>query len=100
MAPKTVVWSEPANFELTEILEYYLNRIGNSTYSLKILSKTDHLIRLVKKNEFVGRLTRKGITRIIVLDVFLIFYEIHKNQVEILSFWDNRQNPSKRIDNQ
>ena len=99
MATKTVVWSERANFELTEILEYYVNRNGNSKYSLKILSKTDHIIRLLIDNEFVGRLTSNGVTRVIVLDVLLIFYEIHRDQIEILSFWDNRQNPIKRFDN-
>jgi hypothetical protein len=32
------------------------------------------------------------------MDVFLLFYELSDNQVEILSFWDCRQNPDKRID--
>jgi hypothetical protein len=25
------------------------------------------------------------------MDVYLIFYEIQKEQIEIVSFWDNRQ---------
>lgn len=33
------------------------------------------------------------------MDVYLIFYEIHNNQIEVLSFWDNRQNPEGRVDN-
>ena len=31
------------------------------------------------------------------MKVYLIFYEINGNIIEILSFWDNRQDDSKRI---
>ena len=38
-------------------------------------------------------------TRVINLDVFLIFYDIFEKFISIVSFWYNRQNPEKRIDN-
>jgi hypothetical protein len=32
------------------------------------------------------------------MDVFLVFYELSPHRIEIVSFWDNRQSPEKRID--
>lgn len=97
MAEKSIIWSDRANLEFKEILEYYTKRNGNSEYSLKILLKTEQFLKTLKENEFIGRLTSNKTTRVMVMDVYLIFYEIHQHQIEILSFWDNRQNPKDRI---
>jgi len=99
MAKKQVIWSERAISELKQILEFYSERNGNTDYSFKILDRTEKLLDTLEKNEFIGRLTNNKKTRVIVMDVYLIFYEIEKQQIEILSFWDNRQNPEKRVDN-
>lgn len=32
------------------------------------------------------------------MNVYLIFYEINEEQIEIVSFWDNRQIQNKRVD--
>jgi len=31
------------------------------------------------------------------MKAYLIFYELNEDQIEILSFWDNRQDDQKRI---
>lgn len=98
MAEKTIIWSDRAVSELKSILDFYIERNGSSTYSLKILDKTDKLLEAVKQNDLIGRLTTNKRSRVVVLDEYLIFYEVQNNQIEILSFWDNRQNPMKRID--
>lgn len=99
MAKKPIVWSKRANLELKEVLEFYTNRNGNTNYSFKILEKVEGLLKTLIDNEYIGRLTINKKTRVIVMDFYLIFYEIHNNQIEVLSFWDNRQSPEKRIDN-
>ncbi len=53
---------------------------------------------LLIKNNYLGKLSDNGVTRVLVKGPFLIFYEIHKTSLEILSVWDSRQNPQKRID--
>jgi hypothetical protein len=30
------------------------------------------------------------------MNIYLIFYEINENTIEIVSFWDNRQDENKR----
>lgn len=98
MAEKPIIWSESADNELKSVLEYYNIRNGNTKYSLKLLKKVEEISEILSKNEYIGRLADNKKTRVIVMDVYLIFYEIAEFQINILSFWDNRQNPENRID--
>ena len=98
MAKKSIVWSQRANFELKEVLNYYLARNQNPEYSLKILNELEALLNQLAQNVFLGRKTSNNKTRVIVMNVYLVFYEINNQQIEILSFWDNRQESSKRVD--
>jgi plasmid stabilization system protein ParE len=98
MDQKEVIWSIKAKEELYTILDFYINRNGSSTYSLRLLSESEDITELLKNNHYLGRLTENRITRVIVKDAYLIFYEIGKNYIEIISFWDNRQDSDKRID--
>ncbi|MCV2486612.1 type II toxin-antitoxin system RelE/ParE family toxin [Flavobacterium sp. SH_e] len=96
MAKKEIIWSDLAKLEFSNVLEFYVFKNGNSAYSLKILEEVEDLLETLSNNEFIGRLTFNKITRVIPMKIYLIFYEINNNQIEILSFWDNRQNPEKR----
>ena len=96
MAGKQIIWSESAQQELRQILEYYNQRNGNSLYSLKLLLEIQDVLNTLSLQENIGRLTDNQKTRVIVMKVYLIFYEIKSGRIEILSFWDNRQDPKKR----
>lgn len=96
MAEKDIVWSKLAKLQLANVLEFYVQRNGNSIYSLKILSEVEDLLETLSKAELIGRLTSNKVTRIISMKVYLIFYEINGNRIEILSFWDNRQDIENR----
>lgn len=61
------------------------------------MNEIDNLLKALSENEFIGRLTSNKMTRVIPMKVYLIFYEINKNQIKIVSFWDNRQNKNKLI---
>ncbi|MBX9853341.1 MAG: type II toxin-antitoxin system RelE/ParE family toxin [Cytophagaceae bacterium] len=100
MDKKEVIWSIRAKEEFYNILDFYIKRNGSPTYSLKLLSESEEITELLKTNHYLGRLTENRITRVIVKYEFLIFYEISKDYIEIVSFWDNRQDPDKRIDKQ
>ncbi len=98
MAKKQIIWSKRANAELVSVLEFFNERNGNSNYSLKILKEVEDLLNGLSKNELIGRLSSDRRTRVIVMGVYLIFYDITEERIEILSFWDNRQDENKRID--
>lgn len=96
MAKKEIIWSDLAKLEFSNVLEFYVVRNENSDYSLKILEEVEDLLDTLSTNEFIGRLTSNKITRVIPMKVYLIFYEINNNRIEIISFWDNRQSIKKR----
>ena len=97
MARKEIIWSTRANEELLEILEFFNKRNENTNYSFKLVNEIEDLLNTLSQSEFIGRLTSNKRTRVIVMKVYLIFYEINENRIEILSFWDNRKDKNKRI---
>ncbi|ADR21120.1 hypothetical protein MATR_12500 [Marivirga tractuosa] len=99
MAKKEIIWSKNALNELQDTLDFYNERNGNTDYSSKLLEEIESLLELLSINEMLGRKTTDKNSRVLVKKVYLIFYEIKKDKLEILSFWDNRQNPVNRLEN-
>lgn len=97
MDSKKIIWSENAIKEFQDILAFYADRNGNINYSLKLIQLTDDLLDTVSKSENVGRVTINKNTRVIPLKMFLIFYEIRQESIEILSYWDNRQSEGEKV---
>jgi plasmid stabilization system protein ParE len=96
MAPKEIVWSPLAKLQLENVLKFYVHRNGNSNYSLKIVSEVQDLLETLSKAERIRRLTSNKFTRVISMKVYLLFYELNGNRIEIISFWDNRQDLENR----
>ena len=91
MAEKIIIWSDNAKYELQKTLKFFTERNGSPNYSLKLLNETEELLNTLSKNNLIGRITSNNKTRVIPMKVYLIFYEINENSIEIVSFWDNRQ---------
>jgi toxin YoeB len=96
MANKRIIWSTQASKELMQILEYFNYRNKSTRYSLKLLNEIEKLTNTLSRNELIGRLTSNKITRVIPMKIYLIFYEIHDDHIQIVSFWDNRQDTKRR----
>ncbi len=96
MATKEIVWSALAKIQLENVLKFYVHRNGNSNYSLKIVKELEDLLETLSKAEQIGRLTSNKFTRVISIKVYLLFYELNGNRIEIVSFWDNRQDIENR----
>ena len=96
MVKKEIIWSKLAKLQFKAILEYYVERNGNENYSLKLVDEVEDVLNTLSKSELIGRLTSNKYTRVIPMKVYLIFYEINENKIEIVSFWDNRQDIERR----
>jgi toxin YoeB len=79
-------------------LEFYLKRNGSPDYSLKLLETVDAMIGLLLQHPLLGRMTSDGKARVISFGNFPLFYDETDLQLNVLSVWDDRQNPRKRID--
>lgn len=96
MAKKEIVWSELAKLQFATILEYFAERNGNVNYSLKLVDEVEDILETLSNATLIGRLTSNKFTRVIPMKVYLIFYEINDDRIEIVSFWDNRQDLENR----
>lgn len=74
--------------------------MGHSTTAISdskkwIIIEVDYLLKIFSKNELVGRLSSKKYLRVLPMKIYLIFYEINQNNIEIVSFWDNKAGQQK-----
>ncbi|NOZ35881.1 MAG: type II toxin-antitoxin system RelE/ParE family toxin [Chlorobi bacterium] len=88
-----IVWSKRAEKLFFDILEFYYVRNKSKTYSRKINSEIKQLIKILAKQPFLGRKTKKNNIRVLIKGNYKIFYEIKPEKIVILLVWDTRQNP-------
>ena len=89
-----VVWSKNAKEELLSILNYWNKRNKSNTYSEKIKFHIELAVNLIKHNNKLGiRSNIKGVRMRLILKNYYLIYEIGQSQINILEFWDVRQNP-------
>lgn len=95
MAELEVVWSHFAKSQRDEIFKYWKHRNKSNYFSKKlrltIKSKTEQL----KIQPFSGKEIVESSCRILIFGNYSLVYKFTETQIQIVSFWDNRQNPDK-----
>lgn len=93
-----VVWSDEALKNLEKIIQYLENNwtekeIGKFAV---LLEKQIHLIQnnpqLYPKSDYIPELRKSVLSKQVS-----IFYKIAKNEIRIVTLFDNRQNPNKLL---
>ena len=95
MAKKSVVWTETAIKQRREILKYWTVRNKSTAYAEKLILQIKERIQLIIDNPEVGKSTNHEVTRQTAMGNFSIYYKILNENIIIMAFWDNRQNPKK-----
>ncbi len=98
MAKRTVVWTETAARQRREILKYWVNRNGTTTYAEKLIELISEQIKVISVNPKLFKKTDFPNTHVSVLGHFSIFYKYTKSSIIITAFWDNRQDPKKLLE--
>ena len=86
-----IVWTEKANIERQHILEFWMENNKSKIYSLKLDKLLIATIRDISKKPTIGRKTEFENVRVKIVREYLIFYEIIKKEIVILSVWDGRR---------
>lgn len=94
MVKRKIIWSPRAKLNLKIILDFYFKRNGNKTFSKKLHSSFRKSIKLMEEYADIGVQTDTLKTRRLAKGNFSIFYEIKPDTIEIVSLWDNRQDPA------
>ncbi|MCE2964045.1 MAG: type II toxin-antitoxin system RelE/ParE family toxin [Chitinophagales bacterium] len=94
---KRIVWSKFALENKLEILKYWNHRNKSNVYSKKLNKLFISYTRLIRDYESLGRKTSDPKVRFIIISNYLMFFEVHKEEIHILHIWDTRRNPEDLI---
>jgi plasmid stabilization system protein ParE len=94
-----IVWSKEAEDTFEEIISYLEIKWTEKEIE-KFVSETSKIVSILKKNPFLFRGSDKAkIFEVLIGKQNLLIYQINESEkrVELLSFWDTRQNPRSKF---
>jgi plasmid stabilization system protein ParE len=96
MAKREVIWTKVSEIQLQELLEFFTRRNKSALYSRKLYKKFKTELKTVAKNPELGIKTKLFQIRGLIIEDYILFYEIFEDRILILNVWDCRQNPDKQ----
>jgi len=93
MAKRKIVWSDKAKIRRYQILEFYIKRNQDNTYSKRLNNRINNELKLLIKQPNLGIITEINGVRGLIIDDYILFYEDCKDKIIIHTIWDCRQNP-------
>jgi plasmid stabilization system protein ParE len=97
MAKRKIVWSHRTKIKLYAILDFNIERNKSKVYSKKLQRLISKEVNLILKQPDLGLKTSEGSTRGLIIDDFILYYEITDDKIIIHTIWDSRQNPDNKI---
>ena len=93
MVKRKIIWTLKAKNQLFSILEYFAKRNKSKTYSLKLHKKIKSEILITLKQPNIGKQTDILNIRGLIIENYIVFYELLDTNIIILNILDCRQNP-------
>ncbi len=91
-----IVWTPNALSELTKTIEY-LERNFSEKEIKKLADKIESTVALISKNPNLFPISEnRNIHKAVLLKYNSMYYRVKNENIEILSFFSNRQSPDKR----
>jgi toxin YoeB len=88
-----IIWTIRAKEELFEILEYWNERNGSSSYSVKLNKLIlNNLLKLIKRPHS-GRPTDIQNVRVKLVNRYFVYYEVIAANIYVLSIRHEKRNP-------
>lgn len=97
MAKRKIVWSNRTIKRLYGILEFYDQRNKSKTYSKKLQQLLQRQVKVLLKFPEIGLKTTEETTRGLIIEGYIIYYQITEDKIIIHTIWDCRQNPDSKI---
>jgi plasmid stabilization system protein ParE len=97
MAKRKIVWTETAAKQRREILRYWTERNQSTAYAEKLIEITAKHLKGNSKNPEAFKESEIDEVRESAMGHFSLYYKINSDQIIVMSFWDNRQDPKKLL---
>ena len=90
-------WTDRATEEYNQLVIYLYSEWGE-TITTKVIQEIDHTIVRIKNSpeQFPVFRKERNIRRCVASPQTSIYFRVNKDVIEIMSVFDNRQNPKKR----
>jgi plasmid stabilization system protein ParE len=98
MAKRSVVWTETAARQRRNILKFWTERNGSTSFSEKLIKLIAIRIKVILGHPESFKSTTFPDTRESAMGHFSIFYKVTKEKLIITAFWDNRQDPKRLLE--
>ena len=92
-----ILWTDFALKELENTIEY-LEENWTEKQMQNLAVNIEETLILISQNPDLFQVSevKKDIKRVVILSHNTMYYRVKNNQIEIISFFSNRQNPKKR----
>lgn len=91
-----IFWTPNALKELEQTIDYLQNNFTDKEIR-KLSHKIESSIEIISQNPFIFPVSEtKYVHKAIILQFNTMYYRVNDSDVEILSFFSNRQSPQKR----
>ena len=97
MAKRKIAQSNRAKIRLYAILDFYIVRNKSKVYSIKLQKLISKEVNLLLKQPDLGLKTSEDTTRGLIIENYIVYYEITDDKIIIHTIWDCRQNPDDKI---
>lgn len=97
MAKPKIVWTETAAKQRREILSYWTERTQSTLYAEKLIEITARHLKVILKNPQAFKETKLTNIRESAMDHLSIAYQVTADQLIVMAFRDNRQDPKKLL---
>ena len=95
MTDYTIRWSPTARRTYFQTIDYLVEKWTEKEAEAFIL-RVEKVLGYIQENPYLYPYSRTGNTfKCVVVKQVSLFYRLRNEQVELLVFWDNRQDPSK-----
>lgn len=94
-----IIWSPQAEITFDAIIDYLITEWSNKEIENLIIS-TQSKIALIAKNPYLFKGSEKeNIHEVLITKHNLLLYQVsdNENKIELLAFFDTRQNPKKKF---
>ncbi|QOI98778.1 MAG: type II toxin-antitoxin system RelE/ParE family toxin [Flammeovirgaceae bacterium] len=92
---KQIIWSQRAQNDRKQILEYWRNRNKSNTYSKKLDKRFREALNIIRDYPQIGKQTDDQKARIKIVKDYFLIYEETADAIILLTIWDSRQDPEK-----
>jgi len=90
-----VKWTSTAQKQFYLVLDYWVERNKSTAFSEKLTEIVWDKMDFISRNPLASKAAKHPDTQISSLGHYSIVYKFIKNEIIIMAFWDNRQDPKK-----